>query len=54
MRGEEFDYKKIISEMKLLDKEIIELPSSSEKFEKKYNKKFTEKSVYSRSVKILF
>ena len=36
MRGGEFDYKKFISEMKLLDQEIIDLsPSLSQKFDKK-------------------
>ena len=46
MRGGKFDYKKFISEIKLLDTEIIDLsPSISEKFEKKKRlKKNTKKT----------
>ena len=41
LRGVEFDHKKFISEIKMLDSEIVELtPTPSSKIDKKYNKKY--------------
>ena len=40
MRGGEFDYQKFISEMKLLDQEMIDLANISSKIEAEYNKKY--------------
>ena len=40
MRGGEFDHQKFISEMKLLDQEMIDLAHVSSKMEKEYNKKY--------------
>ena len=43
LRGSEFDHKKFITEIKMLDSEIVDLtPSPSSKIDKKYNKKFNE------------
>ena len=40
MRGCEFDYQKFISEMKLLDQEMIDLAHIGSKIENEYNKKY--------------
>lgn len=40
MRGGDFDYKEFIHDMKILDQEILDLSPPSNKFEKKYAKKF--------------
>ena len=40
MRGGEFDYQKFISDMKVLDQEMIDLAHVSSKIEKEYNKKY--------------
>ena len=43
LRGGEFNHKKFITEINMLDSEIVDLTSSpSEKISKKYNKKFNE------------
>ena len=40
MRGGEYDYQKFISEMKLLDHEMIDLTHIGSKIENEYNKKY--------------